>query len=406
MLVAIFSLAGCLEPPPTVPPPSPSERLEAPVPEVPLDISWSLPTRSGQSPASSPLSAEGEKAKAVLTRVVQAHGRTPLNGWAIGHGLLALGPEMKLDTEEPAIPFLFENFAERKGANVAFPKRKGSTLIEPHSDLMLKVFGELGLPLDTTVTVDGKPATLLDLYRHSVQRTWVTPTAESSFPSFNDSPWALQGLATYAPKDFAWKAEGRSMDMNLFTEVVAADLFAQTRFMAEAKAKGEKVEKKRQGIFAYTCGGQHLLQGVAYAVARGFGSELAAERVDEQVHILFWRLDVELEIYDTYLKENPKYAPLLIEQRLKFLGHFVESTHKLAALGIFTPDEAQRAAMDRAREELIQTVLAIEARGFFNAMNSYGSAKETKQMYLDYVGDSAHALRGLHLSTGEGSILY
>ena len=61
--------------------------------------------------------------------------------------------------------------------------------------------------------------------------------------------------------------------------------------------QGGTFQKNGQGIFKYTCGGSHLLQGAAYLVAKGFGEEKDRERLQAQVDLLFWRFPRELEVY-------------------------------------------------------------------------------------------------------------
>jgi hypothetical protein len=173
--------------------------------------------------------------------------------------------------------------------------------------------------------------------------------------------------------------------------------------MREAMAAGTTVQKRGQGIFAYTCGGAHLLQGAAYAVWRGFGGETLRAAIIDEVAVLYWRLDLELAVIDQALQQHPQYAVVLIEQRLKFLGHFLESAHKLAAMGFYMPDDDQLAALERARKELVKTVGVLQAMGVFDRLDQLRETNE--QTYLDFVGDSAHTLRGIDLSTGKATIL-
>ncbi len=407
---------GCIpEPPDPDPAPDPAPKIKphpaAPV-RAPDPEGLSMPMRKATSPAATPGDPALEQARTVLMAVVDRHAGNPNNPWAIGHGLLAKGPEMKTWEEKLAIPFLFERYAKRVRVGdttlVHFPAKEGSIRIEPHADLVLKVLMELGTPLESRYLVEGEPATLEDLYRHSLYEAWVEDDAVG-FASDNDTPWALQALATPAPDELKWTADGyRPMNMDAFTDYVVADLHEQTAFMRDAMAKGETVQKRKQGIFSYTCGGQHLLQGAAYAVARGFGSDASRTYVEEEVDVLFWRMGVELPLYDKLIEENPTFAGLLLEQRLKFLGHFLESTHKMAALGLFEPDETQKGQMLKAREELVKTVATLLKLGTFAQLDEWGAGEDPAkyQTYLDFVGDSAHAIRGIDLSTGKGSIAY
>ena len=170
-----------------------------------------------------------------------------------------------------------------------------------------------------------------------------------------------------------------------------------------AIATGAKVEKRKQGIFGYTCGGAHLLQGVAYAVGRGFGQPEDRAAIQAELDVLYWRLKLELGVVDHAMSQYPEHRLILLVQRLKFLGHFLESTHKAAAMGLHKPDEAQQATLQVALRELMGTVDILQGGGAFKDLDRLRKANE--QTYLDIVGDSAHALHGIDLATGEAGVL-
>ena len=139
-------------------------------------------------------------------------------------------------------------------------------------------------------------------------------------------------------------------------------------------------------------------------MARGFGTEDDRLRIAEELEVLFHRLPFEVGLVDKLMQQQPDYAVILVEQRLKFLGHWLETIHKADAMGLFTPTEDQRRQMDAATGELVRTVLLIEQLGVYGKLEQIRAARE--QSWFDYVGDSAHALRGLDLATGQASVLY
>jgi len=194
------------------------------------------------------------------------------------------------------------------------------------------------------------------------------------------------------------------MTMDALTTGLVEQLRRETEFLHVAKEQGSAVQKRKQGIFRYTCGGAHFLQGVGYAVARGFGTEADKRAIEEEIEVLFYRYQMELKELDEYIKLRPDYRHLLLAQRLKFLGHFLESTHKFAALGLFSPNSAQQATMKECAGQLIATVAILEDTKILSHLN--GVRKFDEQLYLDFVGDSAHALRGLDLATGTATISF
>ncbi len=166
------------------------------------------------------------------------------------------------------------------------------------------------------------------------------------------------------------------------------------------------MQKRKQGIFAYTCGGSHLIMGAVYAVARGHGEPGDRELVAQELPTLLWRMDLELQSVDTLLPKHPEYTDILLDQRMKFLGHLLETTHKAAAMGVFVPDDAQQAQLKRALDELVKTVGSMEQLGLLTDESLARLKAKNEQTYLDYIGDAAHAVRGIDLATGAGGIAY
>ena len=113
---------------------------------------------------------------------------------------------------------------------------------------------------------------------------------------------------------------------------------------------------------------------------------------------------MEQAAVEAALTAYPQYELKLRVQRLKFLGHFIETLHKLAAFGMVSDNPEVREALARARAELANTVQTISDKGWLSeSLADIRAADE--QAYLDLLGDAAHALRGLRLSTGEGTVL-
>lgn len=409
LLLAACSGSTSSEPdaPVSAPEPAPVEAEPVPSPaQLPADLTLRPAAELRTSPAAVPLVAEAQPMRELLLGVVQEHGMVADNPWAIGHGLLALGPDAALPDGSSAVDWLFSEYAEELplGDTVAvrFPVSRGAIRVEPHADLVLKVLTEVGVSPDRAVTVQGQPHTVADLYTGSLARAWVAD-GQTGFADFNDTPWALQGLATWAPEDLSWTATGgHAMTLDGYTHEVVGKLGEETAFMREAMANGTTVEKRRQGIFAYTCGGAHLFQGAAYAVARGYGEPEDRDAILRELSVWFWRAQLELDLVDELIRSQPQYAPVLLEQRLKFTGHLLESVHKVWALGLAEPTEAQLALVAILRHQLLVTVEAIDKLGLWAKLDEVRAADE--QVYLDYVGDAAHALRALDLSTGEGSV--
>ena len=346
-------------------------------------------------------------AREVMGKVVREHGLDPDNAWAVAHALIVFGPDVKLSDGRLAVDAMFEQWAKTKEFEgqklAAFPSMEGRIPVEPHPGLMLKSIAEAGVdPTHNVKLKDGTEVPVSSLYRYAAHQTYVD--GDKVVPGkWNDTPWLLQGLATWAPEKFGWTAKGgHETNLDALTTAVATQLAKETKFLHDAMASGATVQKRKQGIFSYTCGGAHLIQGVAYATARGYGKPEDRERMSAEVDALIFRIDIELNAVDQLIPQAPQYKSKLLAQRLKFLGHTLESVHKMAALGLVELDEPKKEALRRVRREIASTVQMIQAEGLFDQLEQV--KKQDYQLYLDLVGDSAHAMRGLMLADGSGTI--
>ncbi len=343
-----------------------------------------------------------------LSVVVDTYARDPSNPWAIGHGLLANGGKLRLSNDKDAVDWLFNTYAERIKVNdewlVRFPDKKGETRIEPHADLLLKALTDGGIDPAKNVQVQGHDHHVGDLFRGSLSEAWFNPnTNQFSYTSSNDIPWSLQGLASWAPDNLEWTSDsGHTTTLDSLADYSMKTLVDSTRFLAVAKKQNTNFQKRGQGIFKFTCGGAHLLQGVAHATARGFGSENNRTRIQEQLHLLMYRFPRELSQIDAAAKQYPAHELKLRVQRLKLTGHTLETLHRMAAYQWLGSDD--RAALEQVAAEVVKSVVLLENLKAFDDLAEIKTKDE--QLFLDIVGDAAHALRGLRIATGDGEVYY
>ncbi|MDP2312070.1 MAG: hypothetical protein Q8P41_04135 [Pseudomonadota bacterium] len=346
-----------------------------------------------------------------LGTLVETWAGDPDNPWAIAHGLLARGTSFRLVDEREAVPHLFTAYAEPRpvGAHtlLGFPRSLGDVRVEPHTDLLLKNLGEIGVPPDATYPTRAGTVPVADLYRYTLLKTFLVPAKnQSSYEGPNDMPWGLQALAQWAPPgELQWIAEdGTPMDLDFLASFTVAVLTKESGFLFEAMQRGQGFTRQGQPLFSYSCGGAHLLQGASYAVARGYGTPKDRKAIEAQVPLMFYRLPIELAVYDDALKQNPKHKIRLLVQRMKFLGHFLETMGKMEAMGLYVPDEKQAQALEGAAQNLVLTVEALTKAGTFDNMETLRTKDE--QLFLDVIGDACHAVRGLELELGRGTIAW
>ena len=86
------------------------------------------------------------------------------------------------------------------------------------------------------------------------------------------------------------------------------------------------------------------------------------------------------------------------------MGHWLESIHKILASGLYTAEPAEQRVLEEALRVLVETVSRLKTLGAYDNLGAIRAQNE--QLYLDLVGDSAHALRGAELATGRAEYRY
>lgn len=384
----------------------------------PPKVAWTVPHRHAKSPVAVGPDKNLITARTALWLIVEKHGLVTENPWAVKHALLAAPPGVRLADGRDAVDALFADYAIEVPIGgrsfVDFPARRerpGLTdiRIEPHTDLQIKGFAEAGVAPERVVSVAGHPHPLGDLLDLSLYRMWVDGDRTSR--PWDDLPWTLQAVATYAPAELAWVGEGgHPTTLDAVTHAMVEQLGRETTWMRADMLAGrayDKIAHKKAGdpqILGYTCGGAHLLQGAMYAVARGHGDPGDPAKIRDQMALLYYRYDVEMAVVDRAIREVPEQRLRLFSQRLKFLAHFLETAHKAAAMGIYLPDEGQRLKLTKAAAELVATTKVLYDSGVADGLSQIQA--EDEQLYLDYVGDAAHGVKGLDLAIGTGEVWY
>ena len=111
-----------------------------------------------------------------------------------------------------------------------------------------------------------------------------------------------------------------------------------------------------------------------------------------------------MSLYARAVEQLPKQKLVITVQQLKFVGHWIETVNKMAAMKLFDPTADQQAAMGEAVKILVQTAKELKMTGAMDNLESLRQGNE--QLYLDIVGDAAHAIRGMELALGRAHVAY
>jgi hypothetical protein len=331
----------------------------------------------------------------------------PKNPWALAHGVKLLGPSYLASDGRRAVDVIFKDFLQRNvlpdggtapGAPFGFLRyAPDGTPIEPHANLNVKALvRDARAPLTMKVPVPWGTLTLQDLVDGVKQGFRHAPHSQEYW---KDVGWTLDLFAATQTPGTTWKtSDGETIDLDSVFDDALAELERET---ADLKAGMEKfqpqVDKRKQGIYAHSCGGLHFFQGVmAWAKHPAVRKKWGA-RVDTQIAILFYRLKSERRqyeaVYQQALATAPQYTLVLLVQMVKFYGHFLETTARLKDDLKWKPTTAQQQSIATAKALLDWAVRELEKRKAFEQMASL--KKSQPQVYLDLIGDSCHAAHGL-----------
>lgn len=389
--------------------PTPPEVVADVTPE-PKATTASEPTPAEVPQPGGPFRAE---ALAVLSTVIDREAGNPANAWALAHGVLAKGPEFATTDGRRAVDVLVDDFLEAdringfKGMQPFFPDTTDAGLpVEPHTDLILKTLFDVGLPLEEPLTSEDGSPTLERLLRASRIRhdPELKAKGTKAFAKPDDVAWSIQAWcqARDAGASVSWLTRtGETEHIDTVALQQLEMLEAETWFMRQAMEAGGTVQKRRQGIFSFTCGGSHLFQSVVACAAGQHPPEAenTAKRVQGLIDIYLWRVPLETGLIEEAMKQAPKLAPVLYNQDVKFLGHFLESMGKAERDGVFVPTQEQRNLIDDAETRLLAHVLQMKRLQVYSAekLSMWWGKDATRQFYLDVVGDAAHAWNGLQI---------
>jgi hypothetical protein len=358
------------------------------------------------APKAMPATATRERVQTVC--LLQA--ADPKNPWALAHGITGVGPDFAAaDGRKASVAivrdFLLKNTlpdaGQAPGAPFGFLKYSADgTPVEPHTNLLTKTLVLAGLKPQTSFEASFGKVTLQQLidsvkigFRHTPRRD----------DYWRDAGWTLDLLSHVVKPGSAERFltdDGKRISLDEIMDEALAYLDATTQDLQAGLDKGlAEVPKRKQGLYAHSCGGLHLVQAV-FGWAR-FPAVRArwGARYTRQIDVLFYRLDSERRQYDAAyqqaLASAPQYKVQILAQMLKFYGHFLETTGRLREESGWVPTPPQILKVNQAIALLDDASRQLEEAKAFETMNTL--KKTLPQVYLDLIGDSCHASHGLNL---------
>ena len=363
-----------------------------PAATAPPATSVALPT---DAPRAAPTRKAVEEAVKRLERFVRPGASDPKNPWALAHGLVAFGKDLRTNDGRSAVEVI-ASFAEKRTARgrtvYRFPTKRDGIPVEPHRNLLLKTLLEVGVdPARELKASDGEPITLQQLADDLVETTAV-PDAGAGW---HHAAWTLGALQAHSGSA-ARRAHAALLTASL--ERLEADhrpvLDSERDRPERAFDPDQPMRRAKEGktaIYGHSCGGLHFVQAVLEGVAEDATAE-RKRRAAAQVDALIYRYRSERLLYDSMLKKTPQHGLVLRVQKLKFFGHLLETLATARKLGI-GDDRAVRKTAGEAAGDLLATLRDLDRGGVFQRLDTI--RREQSQTYLDLIGDGCHAIRGL-----------
>ncbi len=310
--------------------------------------------------------------------------------WSLAHGLLAFGTEAELHGEKLG-DVVVGRWLRTDAEGDPYFELSGSQgqLGEQHPHLVLKTFAEMGYA----------PELCQELLQ-AARRNFVAPaTAEE----WDHSAWLLDAEARLGGGDpqLASGVLERVEEGDVLVEAALAAAGEDGTGFQRPSAQGGA---KESGIWAYTCGGQHLLQALLVAAQSELHDEAERARLAQRVKIFLKRLEGE---YQFRRREearaiasgvSPVRAQRQSSQRLlKLLGHALETLARAQRAGLGDGETLAAAIhVTRSRlEELMRVYLEVlDPDGTLLAKLYQGDP----QAWERWFGDGCHALRGYQLT--------
>ncbi|MBL9038911.1 MAG: hypothetical protein JNG84_10375 [Archangium sp.] len=330
------------------------------------------------------------------------HAAAVKNPWALSHGITGLGATFLAADGRKASDvvvgdFLLRNVLPDGGVGVGSPYgfatyAPDGTPIEPHPNLHVKTFVMAGLAPSTRFTTPWKQSVTLQQLIDGVKRGYRHVPSNAEY--WHDVAWTLDALSQTTKPGGTVATDAGPVSIDTVMNDALAELEAETADLKAGLAKGlPQVDKRKQGVYAHSCGGLHFVQAVLGWARFPQVRKAWGPRVEAQIDILFYRLGSEARQYEAALQQLPQYKLQLLTQQLKFYGHFLETTARLKTDLGWKPTELQLISVNTAKAYLDATVRELQAMKAFENMASI--EKTQRQVYLDLIGDACHATHGL-----------
>lgn len=340
----------------------------------------------------------------ILKAMIEEYARPEDDPWAVMHGIRAMGREFSFKGER-AVDYLCNRFlAMKRVAGKDYLDMP--TEYEGHSNPFLKTLLEAGVPLSHSFKVDGKRYTVGDLVASSKALFDFNPAAIDP----DDIAWSLIAFSiTTSPEKDGWtNAYGQQIRLRDVIGFGFDTLDKVTAGYRKAFKRGLMPDAV-DGVNGFTCGGTHLVYGLASCVGNGHGGQEARQRLKAHLDLMIWRLESDSRLMDRFYQATSGssgrppglqkfYALYRNDAKIKFHGHVFEILSYVTHKKLFAPTPEQIRVVQKSGTVLTQAVKEIQGADLFEVK------RQNQKLYRLLIGDSCHAYHGINMTLGVNQV--
>ncbi len=340
----------------------------------------------------------------ILKGIIHEYARLDDDPWALMHAVRAMGRDVTIKGQN-AVDFLCAGFLKQKTvagkAYLYMPVEQ-----EGHTNAFLKTILEAGVSPSHPFQLDGKRYTVGDL----VNSAKALFTFDPKTINRDDIAWTLIAFSLQIPssRDTWTNAYGEQVRFSDVVRFGFDTLDDATRQFRSAKERGVMPDANDK-IVDFTCGGTHLVYGLASCVANGHRGDQFPRRLKEHLDLMVWRLGADGDLMERFYRQVPPpqgnppgwekvYALYHNDAKIKFYGHSFEILSYVRHRGLFAPTPAQARAIEKAGGTLADAIRAIKGVDLFEVRGT------NRRLFHLLVGDCCHAYHGIHMVPGVNEV--
>lgn len=359
-------------------------------------LSRALPSAAAVESRAIPVPSQVGGTAGILHGVVTKYAPLQDDGWTLMHAVRAVGGTLTVKGEN-AVDILCSRFLKEKmvaGKRYLYMPVE----IEGHTDTFLKTVLEAGVSPDHPFQLNGHRYTINDLINSAQGLVTFDPRTFDR----DDLAWTLIALSLQMPpsRDTWTNAHGQQLRLTDMIRFGFDALDETCRQLQRAKDRGTMPTEK-DAIHSFTCGGTHLIYGLASCVGNGYRRDDFANRLQAHLDLLVWRLEADGYLMERFFRQLPAppgleriYDLYFRDAMMKFYGHSFEILSYVKRKRLFTPTADQAHVIERAGAKLAQTVKGIEGVDLFEFR------KTNRRLFHLLVGDACHAYHGIQMTPG------